>query len=484
MMKDHTVRSLASARMASFLSNKKKMMPYLSLGVWIGFALFLLTIPISNGKAHIVEWTPAWADLGDSGTIHNIAENADPTDKLPAPSSGFSERITQFFASNGQPIRAPSKTSDGWTTIFSDDLEGTFPGDWNVFDNDGATNGTYFWAQKDCRPYEGSKSAWVVGGGADGSALTCGSDYPDYAKSWMIYGPFSLADATDAEFRFMFWLNSEPTFDVLFAGASINGNNFYGATISGIYDWTERIFDLTNVFTLGDLTGQPEVWVVIAFQSDFSNYYSEGVFVDNIEIIKFVGEEPTATQTATSASPTTTTTFTPTTPTATFTPTASQTPEPKNSGVYLPLVMNYQGPTPTPTITLTPTITSTPTITPTPTATSEGVVPNDGNWSGTTSQGRSITWVVVSNGTEIDTITLNVGWGGACGGVSYTTYFLYDAVITNGHFYKSQGNGTDVEGTFTSATSANGDFSAVLEVFYPFYCKATTSGTWSADYVP
>ncbi|MGB3702753.1 MAG: hypothetical protein WA997_15925 [Anaerolineales bacterium] len=81
-------------------------------------------------------------------------------------------------------------------------------------------------------------------------------------------------------------------------------------------------------------------------------------------------------------------------------------------------------------------------------------------------------------------ITISVGWGGACGGVSYTTYYLYDAVINNGSFYKSQANGTEVEGTFSSATSASGDFYAVLEVSYPSYCRVTTSGTWTANYVP
>jgi len=80
-------------------------------------------------------------------------------------------------------------------------------------------------------------------------------------------------------------------------------------------------------------------------------------------------------------------------------------------------------------------------------------------------------------------IKISVGWGGACGGVSSTTYYLYNAVINNGSFSKSQANGTKVEGTFTTATSASGDFYAVLEIPYP-YCRVTTSGTWTANHVP
>ncbi len=454
----------------------------ISIILLICFFFLLFLFPFSRGEAQTSEWIPAWVDFGDSGLIHIVGLDADTIPKVEAPisaethqrekpiSNGLLATITQIFSSFAQ--NTPSRETAGWETIFSDDLESTFPGEWNVFDNDGATNGEYFWAQKDCRPYAGSYSAWVVGGGTDGSILPCGSDYPNDAKSWMIYGPFSLADATDAEFRFMYRLNSELSFDLLFAGASIDGTQFYGASTSGTNDWTERIFDLTTVDTLGDLTGEAQVWVVIAFQSDFSITFPEGAYVDDIEVRKYVGDEPTLTPTATP------------TATSTATPTATLTPVSGDTDVYLPLVLkeHYTGPTPTPTITLTPTISPTPSKTPTPTATSEGVVPNDGNWSGTTSQARNISLLVVSNGTEVDTITISVGWGGACG-VSSTTYYLYDAVINNARFYKSQGNGTEVEGTFTSATSASGDFYAVLEIPYP-YCRATTSGTWTANYVP
>ena len=163
-----------------------------------------------------------------------------------------------------------------------------------MFDNDDATNVEYFWAKKNCRVYAGSNSAWVVEEGADGSTLTCNSDYPDDADSWMIYGPFSLADATDAEFSFVYWLNSESAYDILFAAASIDGVKFFGEYNSGTFDWTEHIFDLTDVHTLGDLTGQSQVWVMVAFQSDSSVHYSEGAYVDNIVLRKYIGTEPTS----------------------------------------------------------------------------------------------------------------------------------------------------------------------------------------------
>ncbi|PKO12750.1 MAG: hypothetical protein CVU39_22550 [Chloroflexi bacterium HGW-Chloroflexi-10] len=437
----------------------------LLLAVLPVFLFLPLLFSFSSGAAQTSEWTPAWVDLSDSGVIHSPGLDADAAAKPKSPvPNAFSDSEksqlpatnSQFFSPQNQLINTNSSATAGWETIFSDDFEGSFPGEWNVFDNDSTTNGEYFWAKKNCRVYAGSNSAWVVGGGADGSALACNSEYPGNAASWMIYGPFSLADATDAEFSFMYWLNSESSFDILFAAASINGINFYGGYNSGIYDWTERIFDLTDVHTLGDLTGQSQVWVMVAFQSDESVQYPEGAYIDNFELRKYVGAEPT--------------------PSPEITPTLSV----DDASVYLPLLVKqlYTGPT------ATPTVTPVPSITPTPTATSVGVVPNNGNWSGSTSQGRAISFSVGSNGTAVNDITISVGWGGACGGVSSTTYYLYDAVINAGSFSKSQSGGTEVEGTFTSANNASGDFYAVLVTYYPSYCRATTSGTWSANYVP
>ena len=131
-----------------------------------------------------------------------------------------------------------------------------------------------------------------------------------------------------------------------------------------------------------------------------------------------------------------------------------------------------------------PTTPPPPTLTPTPTLTPEGVVPNDGDWDGTNDQGRSLEFSVTGNGTSIPKFTLRVGWGGACGGVSYTQQYFYDINInSSGHFYKGSGE-SHVSGDFSSSTTASGTYYSVLETFYPSYCKATKSGTWTATYTP
>lgn len=189
-------------------------------------------------------------------------------------------------ATNGTvQITSPS----GWTTIVSEDFEGTFPGTtWRVFDNDGTTNGEYYWAKKNCKSYAGSYSGWAVGGGANGAALSCGANYPNNVSSWMVYGPFSLADATAADLKFKLWLNSESGFDAVIATASINGANFYGVPISGTTSggWVDGLLNLGNVPTLGNLEGQSNVWVALIFLSDGSINYPEGAYVDNIVLRK------------------------------------------------------------------------------------------------------------------------------------------------------------------------------------------------------
>lgn len=185
------------------------------------------------------------------------------------------------------PIVLKNYTPPNWVTIKSEDFEGTFPGAWSVSDNNGSNYGVYYWNKRNCRPYAGGYSGWAVGGGANGAALSCGSNYPNYADSWMVYGPFSLVGATAADLKFKLWLNTESGYDYVCRAASINGTNFYGPCSSGnTGGWVDRVLDLTNVPTLGNLLGRSNVWIALIFYSDGSINYSEGAYVDNIVLRK------------------------------------------------------------------------------------------------------------------------------------------------------------------------------------------------------
>ncbi|MCS7061424.1 MAG: S8 family serine peptidase [Anaerolineae bacterium] len=181
----------------------------------------------------------------------------------------------------------PAQVSN-WTIIASEDFEGAFPqAGWQTFDDDSATNGEYFFAKRNCQAYAGSYSAWVIGGGANGGALACGANYPHNALAWLVYGPFSLTDATAAQLTFWQSINSEIGFDYLWRLASTDGTNFYGSGTSGnTSGWVSRTLDLANVPTLGNLLGQSQVWIALVFESDGSVNYPNGAYVDNIVLRK------------------------------------------------------------------------------------------------------------------------------------------------------------------------------------------------------
>lgn len=196
--------------------------------------------------------------------------------------------ILKNFPPAPVPTPTPTPPPGGWVTILEETFEAEFPGVWELFD-DFPGDGEHYWGKRDCRAYAGSYSGWAVGGGADGALLSCGSDYPDNAESWMIYGPFSLAEATAGDLTFHLWLNSEIEDDRIFRGASTDGAHFYGYSTTGdSQGWVNKVLDLTDVPTLGNLMGQPNVWIGLIFASDSSTNYPEGAYVDDIVLRKYV----------------------------------------------------------------------------------------------------------------------------------------------------------------------------------------------------
>jgi hypothetical protein len=176
----------------------------------------------------------------------------------------------------------------GWTVILQEDFEGELSGEWALSDEDPA-DGSYILGQRSCRAYSGSQSGWFVGGGA-GAALGCQSAYPRRVASWMVYGPFDLAGASDAELAFQLWLNSEPEYDGFFAGASIDGTDYHGYMVTGNSSgWMPYRLNLRAVPELGDIAGNEEIWIALLFVSDGVVMTQEGAYIDDIVLRRFVG---------------------------------------------------------------------------------------------------------------------------------------------------------------------------------------------------
>ncbi len=174
----------------------------------------------------------------------------------------------------------PLVTKSSWATILSEDFEGSFPGPWTV-----TSNGGYAWGKRNCRPFAGTSSGWAVGGGASGALLGCMNYYPNNVTTYMTFGPFSLVGATAAELRFMAWVYSTYP-DRLSFLASIDGANFPGYYMTGTGGWSEAVMDFSNVYGLGNLLGQPNVWIRFRFLSDASINNPEGAYLDNILLRK------------------------------------------------------------------------------------------------------------------------------------------------------------------------------------------------------
>jgi len=229
-----------------------------------------------------------------------------------------------------------------WTTVLSETVEGDFPGStWTLY-------GAPTWGRTDFRAHGGNHSAYCVGGGTN--PVSPPGPYPNSIDSWMVYGPFDLSRATDAEVQFSYWSKTELKNDYFGLLASANDEDWYGTVWTGDWagecaGWCRQTFPLTNVRDLGNLCGQPAVWIAFGFHSDYS-VQNEGSYLDDIELRALIGgEQPSATPTATSqpsGTPTSTPTLTPTATTTagpTRTPTLTRTPQVGGGKVYLPVIL-------------------------------------------------------------------------------------------------------------------------------------------------
>jgi immune inhibitor A len=164
-------------------------------------------------------------------------------------------------------------------------FEGDPSGIWDVSENGG---GDYRWLRRDCRANAGVRSAWAVGGGNDGIGLACGSNYPEYADTSMIYGPFSTTGGViSGKVVYRFFLNSEPTYDYLWVTVGTGGSTEYGYKISGNSGgWIDGVLDLDNVDGEGtSVIGLTNVWLRFRFTSDYMVSTGEGAFLDDIYLL-------------------------------------------------------------------------------------------------------------------------------------------------------------------------------------------------------
>ena len=205
---------------------------------------------------------------------------------------------------------APAAAAD-WMVTFEEDWEDGFDDAiWTTIDRNGAEDGEYKWADRpvDNPVNSGQRSAWSIGGGANGQGRDPDDGYPGGVDSWLIYGPFSLSGAGDAElsFNYAFEADANDTFSVLL---STNGANWNGQQTDNGGDgtWQERNY------ALDDYAGEPVVYLAFRFASDATGDPNKtGAWVDDIAIrgnfgsklyLPHIQLQPTTTPTATATPP-------------------------------------------------------------------------------------------------------------------------------------------------------------------------------------
>ena len=172
------------------------------------------------------------------------------------------------------PMDAPVIAAASWRTVHYQTFEGTFPvGAWVTYDSSyTSTQGK--WAKASV----GFNSAYAVHPRAGVTP------YNYNTQTWMRYGPFSLAGATNARMLFKYWVDTELGYDFFAWSYSCNGvaNWTGGQSVSGnaIGVWK----DVT--LSLKPCIGKTTVYVQFTFSSDQSVNY-QGAWLDNVRIQKY-----------------------------------------------------------------------------------------------------------------------------------------------------------------------------------------------------
>lgn len=187
-------------------------------------------------------------------------------------------------------IQKADTSCNAWETLSSEDFEDGVMDEWVAVDKNGTEFGEYYPAVSDCRAARGTHSAWMIAGGADGSLLGCGAQYPDQAIPWMVYGPFSTVGESSLRLDFSHWTYVEPAipmvlYDRQCVWATQDKLHYYGYCISGDWGgWYDYTFYLKDPRGFYNFMDKPQVWLVLGLMTDEFIHFPEGGFVDEITL--------------------------------------------------------------------------------------------------------------------------------------------------------------------------------------------------------
>lgn len=204
--------------------------------------------------------------------------------RVPADSARISPLAAPGSDAHGT-LRAESFTFAGaQTTFIDDDFEGGLDAVWGLYPGDSGAD----WVASTQRAATGGGSAYCD------DTVAAGGPYSQNAYSWLYAGPFDLSDATAAFLDYDFFLDTQTGdyLSVTFSKGDDDGDGYldfngfaYNSPVT-YTDFAHDQVDLSDVFITGDdFLGEPEVWVAFIFESD-SSLEAEGVYLDNVSLVK------------------------------------------------------------------------------------------------------------------------------------------------------------------------------------------------------
>lgn len=192
------------------------------------------------------------------------------------------EQIQLHLKNNKSKI--VKEISNNLQVILNDNIDYNWPINTNWIVGAASNSPNAFWGITNSNYTSSPYSIWCAADGTDKSTPTLG--YNNNMYNWAVYGPFDLSDAEQAKVSLKAKFNTEKDADFIGWYVSINGSNFYGSQYSGNNNtFTDYELDLNNVYNLGNICGEYNVWLAIIFQSNSSVTY-EGAYIDDIRIEK------------------------------------------------------------------------------------------------------------------------------------------------------------------------------------------------------